>query len=155
MKPITLIIITAMAFFSCKKDKESLNIDTGIEINVKDNIGNDLLNPIFNNAFSESNIKIYYLIDGEKKEVYNPNYTYPRNFRISEKEGVYYMTLWPNTTEKDEFPITYIKWNETDTDTIKCSFSRTENSVICIKVWYNGTLMWNDYSSCRCIQVVK
>lgn len=155
MKPITLIIISAIVFFSCQKEKKELNIDTGIEITVFDENGNDLLNPSNQNSFKEQTIKIYYLINGVVEEVYYPNYDNPRNFSVYEKEGVYRMGLSPNANEKEELPVTFIKWNETDTDTIKCSFSRTDNSVICTKVWYNGSVMWEDYSFCRCIQVVK
>jgi hypothetical protein len=155
MKPLTLMLISAMMLFSCQKEKEAMNLDAGIEITVFDNNGNDLLNPSNQNSFKEQNIKIYYLINGIVEEVYYPNYDNPRNFSIYERDGIYRMGLSPNANEKDEFPVTYIKWNETDTDTIKCSISRTESSVICTKVWYNETLMWDDYSSCRCIQVVK
>lgn len=155
MKPVTLILITTMVLFSCQKEKESHNIDTGIEITVFDSIGNDLLNPSNQNSYKENIIKIYYLINGVVEEVYYSNYDNPRNFIIYEKDGIYQMRLFPNANEKDELPVTYIKWNDSDTDTIKCCFSRTESSVICTKVWYNETLMWDDYSSCRCIQVVK
>lgn len=155
MKLITLILITTMVLFSCQKEKESFNVDTGIEITVLDKIGNDLLNPLNQNSYKEDIIKIYYLINGVVEEVYFPNYENPRNFSIYEKDGIYQMRLFPNGYEREEFPVTFIKWNETDTDTIKCSFTRTHNSVVCTKVWYNETFMWEDYSSCRCIQIVK
>jgi len=157
MKPLTLMLISAMMLFSCQKEKESFIVDIGIEITVSDENGNDLLNPSNQNSFNEQNIKIYDLINGVVEEVYYPNYDNPRCFSIVEKDGIYRMMLSPNANEKDEFPVTYIKWNETDTDTIKCSISRGDNYVVCTKVWYNETLMWDgdNCSGCRCIQVVK
>jgi len=155
MKPVTLMLISAMIFLSCQEEKNSTNIDTHIEIAVVDKNGNDLLNPSAENSFKEENIKIYYLINGVVEEVFYPNLDYPRCFRIYERDGIYRMRLSPNGNEKDEFPVTYIKWNETDTDTVKCNFSRGDNSLICTKVWYNGVLMWEAYATDRCITVVK
>lgn len=155
MRTIIFLTFILIAMNACDRDQEKLVLDAGIEISVLDGDGNDLLNPLTNNAFIESNIKIYYLVNGELEEVYYPNYDNPRNFSIYERDGFYRMGLSPNANEKDELPVTYIKWNDNDTDTIKCSFSRTDNSVICTKVWYNESVMWENYSSCRCIQVVK
>jgi hypothetical protein len=155
MKTIIIIFIAVLFMISCKKEKVSLNLDGGIEISVMDNSGNDLLNPATPNAFVDSEIKIYYLIDGIKKEIYNANYDHPRNFILFEKDGEYRMGLSPNADEKEELPITYIQWKEIDTDTIQCHFSRTSNSVVCDKIWRNGTLVWDNYSTCRCIQIVK
>jgi hypothetical protein len=147
MKTIIIIFIAVLFMISCKKEKVSLNLDGGIEISVMDNSGNDLLNPATPNAFVDSEIKIYYLIDGIKKEIYNANYDHPRNFILFEKDGEYRMGLSPNADEKEELPITYIQWKEIDTD--------TSNSVVCDKIWRNGTLVWDNYSTCRCIQIVK
>lgn len=49
------------------------------------------------------------------------------------------MRLFLNHNEED-YPITYIKWNETDTDTIKTHYNRTENSILLDKVWINNVL---------------
>ena len=46
-----------------------------------------------------------------------------------------------NTAESEDMPITYIKWNETDTDTIQAHYIRTENSIIYDQIWYNGILL--------------
>jgi len=152
----TIFLIFAVLFItSCKKEKASLNLDGGIEISIKDNLGNDLLNPSTPNAFVENEIKIYYLVDGIKKEVFNANYDHPRNFILFEKAGEYLMGLSPNGDEKEELPVTYIEWNAFESDTIQCHFSRTSNSVVCDKVWYNGALVWDNYSASRSIQIVK
>lgn len=156
MRTTLVFAILLFVMSSCNKDKEGkFNLDAGIEIYVQDKSGNDLLNPSIQNAYKESEIKIYYLIDGVKKEVYYPNYDYPRNFRIIEAGSKYYMMLSPNGNDSEEYPTTYIQWNESDTDTIKCEFSRTSNSIICTKIWYNGSLAWSDYSNGRIIQIVK
>jgi len=156
MKTVTLIIlIFAMIFLSCQEEEVSTNIDIVIEITVIDKSGNDLLNPSVENSFKEESIKIYYLIDGVVEEVYYPNSDNPKGFRIYERDSIYRMGLSPNGNKKEEFPVTYIQWNETDTDTVKGSFLRGEGFLMCTKVWYNGVLMWEDYNTERRITVVK
>jgi len=155
MKPVTLMLSLVMVLLSCQKEENSVFLDGGIEITVIDNNGNDLLNPSAENSFKEESIKIYYLIDGVVEEVYHPTADYPRNFFIYERDGIYRMALSLNGNEKDEFPVTYIQWNETDTDTVKGSFLRGEGFLMCTKVWYNGVLMWEDYNTERRITVVK
>lgn len=56
------------------------------------------------------------------------------------------MRLFMNDVPTELFPETYIKWNETDTDTIKASYGRGENFVICNKVWLNNRVVW-DFNS--------
>jgi hypothetical protein len=65
------------------------------------------------------------------------------------------MMLFLNASESDKLPITLIKWSEYDMDTIKCNIKRTDRSVVCTKVWYNDSLVWDDLSIERRIQIVK
>ena len=37
---------------------------------------------------------------------------------------------------------TYIKWNETDTDTLRCEVKKGDCYVRIAKVWLNNTLVW-------------
>ena len=155
MRTLLIFVSIFVAMIACDKEKEKLVLDQGVEITVLDELGNDLLNPTNQNFYDEGTIKIFYLINGVIEEVYNQNYDNPRNFRISEREGLFRLMLTLNATENDEYPITYIKWSESDTDTIKCSVSRTYRSVVCIKVWYNEALLWDDLSIERRIQIIK
>lgn len=54
--------------------------------------------------------------------------------------------------------VTYIKWNDTDTDTIKCFIEYTKTSAINKKVWVNGELAWDfevERSYSRKIDMIK
>jgi hypothetical protein len=136
--------------FSCsKKEENGFDLDLGLEISVVDKAGNDLLNPVSPNSFKESEIKIYYLLDGKKVEVFYSNYDHPRNFYIYQRGNEFRIAVILND------PITYIQWNNSDTDTIQCEVSRAEGSVVCRKVWFNGELRWDNYSTERFIKIVK
>ena len=105
---------------------------------VKNSEGIDLLNPNSSNNLNTNNIKLFYLKNGVSEEVYNPSLDLPRNYMIySQSDGIYRIRIFPNDIQSEEFPITYIKWNETDTDTIKCKLKYTENTIVLEKVWFN------------------
>lgn len=128
---------------SCNSEcgQNNYNHAIGFEIHVKSSNGEDLLNPNSPNTLNTSNIKLYYLKNGISEEVYNPNSDYPRNFMIfMDQEGLYRMRIFPNALKNEEFSVTYIKWNETDSDTVKCKFSFDCNATILQKVWFNDTL---------------
>jgi len=71
---------------SCNSDDstEQFVYDVTAEFSLKDDKGNDLLNPDNANAIDESEIKIFYVLNGEPKEVFDGNMDYPRNFFISQ-----------------------------------------------------------------------
>jgi hypothetical protein len=56
--------------------------------------------------------------------------------------------IFPNDIENEEYPITYIRWENGDLDTLKCHFVRSSNdihsSIVCDKVWFNDLLMFPD-----------
>lgn len=130
---------------SCSKDdhQDSFMLDADIELVVKDAEGNDLLDPETLNAFNESDIKLFYLINGNLEEVYNENMDYPRNFLIFKQGGNYRIRIFLNDSENEYYPETHIQWNETEIDIIKSQFIRTTNSVRKQKIWLNQELIWS------------
>lgn len=144
-----LLFLCSLLLFSCSKDNngsQSTSIDTGIKIYLKDANGNNLLDTP---NYKEKTIKVLYLINNEVKEFFEPHLDNPRAFRfiIDERPLPLRMGLGPNTTETEEFPITYIQWNETDTDTVKCHFRRANGKdgtlIQCDKIWYNNKFVWD------------
>jgi len=101
--------------------------------------GVDLLNPNNPNAYLRKDIKVNYLLN-DGTEVF---YTYSNStdhFEIitPEESGreFYFLNLRLNGSVKNE-AITYIKWKNTDIDTIKSNYS--SNSVFqCSEIWYNS-----------------
>lgn len=146
MKRILILILAIMAVYGCDKTEEqnnNYNLDNGMEFSVFNNNNQDLLDSTTNNHFNKTEIKLFYIIDGIKNEVYNPTYDNPRNFKVYKHENEYRISIGMNYTESSEKPITYIHWNETDTDTIEAEYIRTYNAVMKNKVWFNGNLIWD------------
>ncbi|GAB3017305.1 hypothetical protein GCM10027051_22590 [Niabella terrae] len=103
----------------------------------------DLLNPQNQNAYDTSAIKTYYSKNGTFYEVFEGNLDRPRMFSIyKHPDGRYRIGIGLNIEKTEEYPITLIKWSDTDTDTLKGAFYRTPSSILVTKVWFNGELKW-------------
>lgn len=128
----TVLLFMVLTAVGCSKDddQEQYNFAVGFDMSIKDHDGNDLLDPSNPDAFKESEIKLYYVIDGKVEEVFDGRLDSPRNFYIYNRNSEYRIGMTQNYTETSEMPITYIKWNETDTDTITSTFFRSENALI-------------------------
>jgi hypothetical protein len=124
-------------------------------MSIKNSTGSDLLNPTNPNSLDEKDFKIIYEINGEEIEFNEPHLDYSRGFSILQHENKYRIRIFPNTDKNTLYPITYIKWNDVDTDTLKCQIERRSNSEVCKKVWLNGEVVWDDYGIERFIEIVK
>lgn len=144
-----LFIFAIITLFSCSKSNESeipygTNLDRGINFSVFNTENEDLLNPENPNHLDVSKIKLFYVIDGIEKEFYNPNLDNPRNIFIfeDETENVYKIGIVLNDTETSERPITYIRWNDVDSDTVEATYERAPGAILKNKVWLNGEQVW-------------
>ena len=160
MKAVILasILLLSALFVACGKDDDCCtNVDTGIAISVKDEDGSDLLNPNNPNAFQEKDIEISHLVDGEKKEYFKPNRDTPKGFSIYQDStiGSYIIQIVTDDDSSEDFPVTYVRWSADDTDTIRCEYQRTENSLVCTKVWFNNVVKWEAYETGRYFEIVK
>lgn len=112
------------------------------------------------NHFDIASIKLYYLVDGIPVEVNNPMYDAPKGFSISneKRNGKFVLGLSLNATNninRGNFEATtYLQLSNSDTDTIVCEFSKETNSLICKKVIYNGSNVWQ-WNSERFITIEK
>jgi hypothetical protein len=167
MKNLIFLLFTIMLIASCSSDDNNndndyYNLDTNIIFTIKDSNGNDLLNPINPNAYLSETVKIYYLKEnGDVEEIYNSNLTAPRNFSIiiPENSGsnIYALSLQPNTYIMEN-AVTYIEWNETETDTIKTNYRYGVNHTVCKKVWYNDINVWTENAEVntgRVFEIIK
>lgn len=138
MKSILIVFITLLSV-GCSKDEGCgctiISLDANISL--KNNAGEDLLDPDNPNSYKKRDIKTYHLIDGEQKRAGQYDNLY------EDEEGVFRYSVIVNYEGNDEYPITYIDWNETDRDTIKYEIYRTNNQTRAIKFWYNGELIWD------------
>jgi len=143
MKKI-LVLLAIFSFFGCNKTTENSTVlDVGFEFSVFNTQNEDLLDPATNNYYDEKEIKLFYEVDGEVKEVFLADMDYPRNFLVYKHANEYRIRVFMNHTETSEKPLTYIKWNDSDTDTIEATFERSRNDPKKRKVWLNGAEIWD------------
>lgn len=154
----TVFILIVLTLLSCDSDKiegDAYNLNIGMRFSVKDQEGNDLLDPQNPDAYDKTGIKLYYLTDGEVVEAFEGRLDHPRFYSIEQDlSGAYYIHITPNHSEKEEFPVTYIEWKrrggKTDVDTLQVEFMRTDavgyfgGSIIQKRIWLNGALLWTD-----------
>lgn len=142
MKTI-LIILIALLIFSCKDEVPSSSnsvVANQIKLSLHDKKGSDLLNPNNKDGFRENNIKHFYMVNGGKKEVYEPHLDSPKRMGISkENDGAYRMTISLNEIEdKNGKSISLIQWSQNKVDTISAKLNKTRNSIIIIDPKFNG-----------------
>lgn len=149
MKNLIFLLIVFTLIVSCDSNEDRNNNSSYalirfVEFKVASIDGVDLLNPNNINAYKSNDIKIYNLIDGEVVEVFNQSSTIQRDFKIvsPENSGIeeYFIRVYINNTELEN-AITYIEWNETDTDTIKSNSVANGNSLVLTQAWYNDELL--------------
>jgi len=137
---------------SCSKDENTMgvHISTVVKISVVDKLNSDLLDSGTANYFESNNIKILHLVNSELQEYFEGHLDVSEGFSISppnslgfNKEYVFMLYGTSAYGSADLMPITYIQWNDMDTDTIQCQISRTNSSTVCTKVWFNGNEIWD------------
>lgn len=157
------IFLAIIIVSSCTSDNPTPigsgnNLDNSVIIYLKSNEGNNLLNTT---NYNSSNYKIYYKIANEFIEQNNSNLDYPKNFFINSETNPISMKLFLNHLSTESNPITVVKWNDTESDTIKTSYRRgIENNndyEICEKLWLNNSLIWdiNNNQNGRQITIVR
>jgi hypothetical protein len=142
---------------SCKKSSPQggVIIDLSNDIHVLSKDGQNLLDPVAPNSFKKEDIKIYYLINGQKTEIFNNQLDAPRQFMIFKvgADAKNYaneplMRVFSNDNgvvnqDGNEITTTYIEWNSMDTDTLATQIRHAGASVFTEKVWYNGVVKWD------------
>ncbi len=141
--PVIYLAMLLLFMGSCKKTSNySFIKDIKIEILLTDESGEDLFNPESYTFYNKDSIRIYYLINNEPVEIYNPRMEAPRNFYVNYSQGRFRLQLYPNYELSEELPVTILYWNSHDTDTLKCGFIRNSNTIVCTKIWYNEDFVW-------------
>lgn len=153
-------------------DLNGIDNSLGVMINITNTEGSDLLDPNSPYYLDSENIKIFHKVNDELVEWYFGNLDSPYGFEVFSPEeygfifgNLYILGLTATnpyyfTNEFEEFVTTYINWNETDMDTLKCQNKKLDYRLYCTKVWYNNQLIWDYYDSSyekryRLIHVVK
>lgn len=169
-KAARIILLTAFMFAgaSCNDKLCGCTVmELSTFVIVSDSEGRNLLNPETPGYFKEEDIRIYFVRNGVREEVYRANLDTPRNFSIDEynSDHEYAMKLFPYEGNSDkEVTTTIIRWNKVDEDTVACEVRREDSYTGISKVWYNGELVcddndgpqvWGETQVPRLIRVIK
>lgn len=140
MKILILLILLSSSIFilSCSENEDAAVREIVMDITVKNKNGENLLDPANPEGYKESEIRLYYLINEEIVEVYDPSKGFPRNFFLT---GSNDLRVFANDQSTDDITTTFIKWDANDLDTIKTELDRANNYVQISRVWFNGKLV--------------
>ncbi len=143
------LLISILFFLSCQKENNLTGayIEGSIDISLEDSLGNDLLKSSNEKSYKLDNIEVYYLVDNKVKPATELTHTmddYPNGLLFYKKDNKSCVRIFVNLYDLNDSTTTYVKWNETDTDTISILFER-ENSYFILqqKIWFNNHLIWN------------
>ena len=138
----------ALILNSCSNNEKpinGINIGTVIGISLENSQGEDLVG---SEKYPAGKIYADYLINS--KIILNTSNAYmpanPNNVYISigsEKKPIRVL-IYLNHAASEEYPITYIHWNDTDTDTIKAQYIRSGGSVVLSNCWILENGNWKE-----------
>lgn len=143
MKHSIILIILLPLLFSCNKEQSSGEfLSTRAAIYVQDSMGVDILE----STYDIDEIRIYHVKNNEMVEYYYPNLDTPRGVGILDVYGEKVLRIDLNTANILH-SITYIKWNETEMDTIITNWKSTHDGYAyrVDTLWYNGKRMLPDH----------
>lgn len=154
MKQLIYLLTVSFFVLSCSSDDEEIKnsanhhgiyVQDIVEFKVSSSNEIDLLNPDNNNAYLLEDIKLYYKIDEVIKEIENPIFRGYLTLVSPEDSGeeAYYLAVRLHLSRFDN-AITYIEWNETDTDTVRANSRIGESFAVVSKAWYNDELLYDE-----------
>ncbi|RKD89852.1 hypothetical protein [Mangrovibacterium diazotrophicum] len=143
-KMISLFLFAIISLTACEKEEENtINnslYDYGFQFSVFNAQNEDLLDPEVTGHFDASQIKIWYVANGEITEAISSNHANPRSSRVVKHENEYQLGVVLNHYKTTS--ITFIEWDENDTDTIVATFDKLPNGIRKTCLWYNGVEIW-------------
>jgi hypothetical protein len=152
MKKVLLYsVLTFLCFtFSYCKDSEKndlqptgVNVMQSVNVLVKSDAGEDLLDPANVNGIKE--FKIYYLVNGAKELYSKPNLDAANGYTLLKHptKGYYYLQILMDGGKDILETTTFLQLGtSTSLDTIKTQYKSDPNNIIPENIWYNGSLVW-------------
>ncbi len=139
------ILIGIFAFvISCSFPKEPLLFMIDVKIFYKDKLGRDLFNIQTPNNFDVNKISLYLLKNGKRKLI--------PHFNESNTNSGYSIYKYNSTGDNllffyIEADSIIIELNNQITDTLVSEIIRHNREPVRVnKIWYNGIIMWDNYS---------
>ncbi len=141
------ILMMVATLISCSKtDDMDVQYKSDVEVAIDFSIFNaqheDLLNPKTPNHINTDDIRLYYVINGESKEYFKENLDPQRGYFTWKYKGIYRIRIFLNCAESESKPVTYVRWNDKDTDTIKVFYRRAPGLIAQDTIWLNGEQIW-------------
>jgi len=157
MKKLIFILLVSFLTAACGSDDGNNRIiggptppNTWISLLVSNQTGDDLLNPNNANTYFSENIKSYYLEENNETHhsVYHSIVSPNDSGRLA-----YSLKVLLNS-KVHENGITYIKWNDTETDIIKADYDIQFTKLK--KLWYNNELLFDSNTNTHIlIEIIK
>ncbi len=140
-----LLLGLIILFSACRKAPWEVFV-VDFDLLVENSQGENLLVATTPGSIDWTDLKLFNLIDNTSVEVYNGNLTCPRNICFADEPGHQRLTIFPNSQGTSEHTITFLQWNDQDTDTIMCHIIRKNDNAYKVldKIWFNGVLMYPD-----------
>ena len=146
---IAMIIMVMVAGIGCDSSLEQndANISASFELSLKDIRGNDLLDNNQPNSIDIEEIKVFYELEGIKKEMREDHFHLRKYYTVYRTlSGDHNIRIFLNHSEKEDTPTTYVQWSEEDTDKLEGQFRYHSGNVILNKMWINNKLVWEGSS---------
>ncbi|HLO92222.1 MAG TPA: hypothetical protein VK172_13750 [Lentimicrobium sp.] len=134
---------------SCSKESgKADNLDICIDLKLESISGSDLLNPDTENSYNQEDIQLFYLLNGIEQYHFCGNCDHQKHYYFFERDNRFVMRISPSFViqEDGSDPVTYVQWNDSDRDTLKCHIYRSDDggNIVCTKVWYNDSLVYDN-----------
>lgn len=157
MKNILALIFVLMLAGCTEKDKpvpsdNEMVYSIAVDISFLNNQGQDLLNSNTPDYYNYEDFELYYLVKDEIVSVADYDSLLINGMMLVTESDPYYLRSFTYANENDGvisesdgvitgISYTYLKLNDTETDTIKTEWESIKNkSFVNTKVWYNGAL---------------
>jgi len=151
---------------SCNKEKEK---------NFEVNIAGVFVDKVFYIAYlnsegknvldTNSQIQVFYLKDGTAEKVERSNLDSPNGFTLTSQRRTaangsdeLCFKVFPSDYEDNtNKSTTYIKFEDNTMDTLECQFQKTAEIHLLMKIWLNGSLVWDRQTAktLPLIQIIK
>ena len=146
MKNLFILIISALIFFSCSRNKNFI-LEANVGIFYHDIQGNDLLNPKTLGYYPIENMHLFRVVNGVEKEydILSWEGVLPSSIHILRIDSLLINNLQKYFLSVDLDLTTdtvHLRLNSNLTDTLVYNIDRNNGNALLTKFWYNGELCW-------------
>ena len=139
MNKILKLILITIVCVSCNKDNCCEYIDRSISLSFVSETGEDLLDSNSSEYINHNTLRVYYLNkEDNNRLVSSPNAITPYYNDPENKNCIELLTS--DYVDENNQSVTYLKFSESDMDTILCTMSSNSPAIVS-KVRYNGKLI--------------